>query len=260
MANDCLVSAVKAATNNELLPHFGYGGFFFKTDSPITIFNEEPAAVTRGDKPLLLNGDGYFVDNSNVNIGKVLDGNMTKSTNHLHINTEVFLEIPYYKDGYIVSCGFPSITGVHWDLDINEWYDIYGKARIQAAITLVPDSMKGDINKILSKCVASLIYITPNNSSPEVTGNINSVVMEDRIWIYEMVFARMPSISGDIETILNQAAANPEYGATPTAHNMKIRIKDCPGLKYKNVSTGTYPNAYFEKTFVITASNTWEEA
>lgn len=260
MTNDCLVSAVKAATNNELLPHLGYGGFIFKADSPITIFNNAQSSVTKKGKPLLLNGDGYFVDNSNVNIGKVSNNHLTQSTNHLHINTEVFLEIPYYEDSDEVACGFPSFTGVHWDLDINEWYDIYEKARIQAAITLVPDSMKGNINKIVSKCVASTIYITPNNSSPEVTGNINSVVMEDRIWIYEMVFARMPNISGDIETILNQAAANAGYGATPAAHNMSIRIKDCPGLKYNNVSTGTYPNAYFDKTFVITASNTWEEA
>lgn len=259
MANDCLVSTVKAATNNELLPHFGYGGFIFKADSPTTIFNDAQLGVTQKNTPLLLNADGYFVDNNNVNIGKLSYNHLKQSGNHLHINTEVLLEIPYYKDGDEVASEFPSLPGVHWDLDINEWYDVYEKARVQAPITLVPDNMYGDINKILSKCVASTITITPNNSSPNVTGNINSVVMEDRIWIYTMSFANMPNISGDIETILNQAAAKADYGGTPSSHHMTFKIKDCPGLKYKNVSTGTYPNAYFEKEFIITESNTWSE-
>jgi len=259
MANDCLVSALKAATNNELLPHLGHGGFIFKADSPITIFNNEQLGVTQKNTPLLLNADGYFVDNNNVNIGKLSYYHLKQSGNHLHINTEVLLEIPYYKDGDVVSCEFPSLPGVHWDLDINEWYDVYEKARIQAAITLAPDSMYGDINKILSKSVASTITITPNNSSPNVTGNINSVVMEDGIWIYSMSFANMPNISGDIETILNQAAAKADYVSPPAMHNMTIKISNCPGLKYNNVSTGTYPNAYFEKIFVITESNTWRE-
>ena len=259
MANDCLVSAVKAATNNELLPHLGYGGFIFKADSPTTIFNNEQLGITQKDTPILLNADGYFVDNNNVNIGKLSNDNLNQGRNHLHINTEVLLEIPYYKDDDVVSCEFPSLPGVHWDLDINEWYDIYEKARVQSAITLIPDSMYGNINKILSKSVASDIYITPKNSSPNVIGNINSVVMEDRIWIYNMAFANMPNISGDIETILNQAAAKADYGGTPSSHHMTFKIKDCPGLKYKNVSTGTYPDAYFEKIFSITASNTWIE-
>lgn len=257
MANDCLVSSVKAATNNELLPHLGYGGFIFKADSPTTIFNNEQLGVTQTSTSLLLNADGYFVDNNNVNIGKLSNTHLNQSNNHLHINTEVLLEIPYYKDGDVVSCEFPSIPGVHWDLDINEWYDIYEKARIQSAIKLVPDRMNGDINKILSKCVASTITITPNNSSPNVTGNINSVVMEERIWIYSMSFANMPNISGDIETILNQVAANADYGSTPAMHHMTIKINNCPGLKYNNVSTGTYPDAYFEKIFIITENNTW---
>lgn len=247
---NCLKTQLKEAVQNEMLPILGYQQIKMSVSSPLTIYGDnDNLCIPKGsnNEPIIIGGDGYFVDNNGNNIGKSLNNNLETNSNGIHIDSEIYLNIPPYTR--IVNRFMIQPDNVNWDIDIKTL--VYAISHQADRFIAAPKIASGNIVSLFNKGKFFMRFL-PKTSSPDVVGNIDDIVFEalDTSRVDSFGFGNMPNITGNVESILNKLAA-----ATTTNYRFQMLISNCPNLKYEN----TFIVGSFNKYFNIKTDHTWEE-